>query len=121
MTATVPAMDFKPFAACRTSEGWWPIEIPSDSEPGIRYVVMVCPWGNATENICECRGYFHRSACKHQRMAMDALCGWTELQVGMDGNPRYVQTPEERNAKVCPRCQGPTTWKMEIVENDSPG
>lgn len=105
-------MELRPYQACRTSEAWIPMEVASESRPGERYVVHVCPWGNATENICECPGYFHRGRCKHQTQAMDALCGWTELQEPK----RYEQTDEQRKAKVCPRCGGPTSWQMEVAE-----
>lgn len=106
-------MDFKAYAACRTSEGWLPVEIASESQPGIRHVVLVCPWGNAVENICECPGYFHRGRCRHQAEAMDAVCGWTEQQVG-----QHAQTDEQRKQKICPRCGGPTTWKMEVIDDE---
>lgn len=105
-------MELKPYQACRTSEAWVPIEIPSHSDPQLRYVIHVCPWGNSTENICECPGYFHRGQCRHQKEAMDALCGWTELH----DPQRFVQTELERQNKICPRCKGPTTWKMEVAD-----
>jgi hypothetical protein len=100
-----------PVQVCRTSEGWWPVELPSASDPQMRYVVMVCPWGNAKENICECAGYTYRGECRHQVEAMDALCGWSELHEPK----RHVQTDEQRTNKVCPRCGGPTKWTMEVV------
>jgi hypothetical protein len=104
--------ELRPYQACRTAEGWTPITIHSESQSGLRYLVLVCPWGVGRENICECPGYFHRGQCKHQLQAMDALCGWTEFQEPA----RFIQTPEQRKAKVCPRCGGPTLWRMEVVE-----
>lgn len=104
-------MELRPYQACRTSDGWWPIEVPS-SKGDSRYVVLVCPWGNAVENICECAGYTYRGHCRHQTDAMDALCGWTELQEPK----KFTQTEEQRKHKVCPRCGGHTQWKMEVED-----
>lgn len=107
-------MELRPYQACRTSEGWWPVEVASSRDDGSRYVVMVCPWGNAVENICECAGYTYRGSCRHQVEAMDALCGWTELHEPQ----RFVQTDEQRQNKICPRCGGPAVWRMEVEEDE---
>lgn len=102
-----------------------PVDILSDSQTSqdgspLIYRVMVSPWENPRENICECKGYFYNNGrCKHQEMAQTARCGWTELQVvPPDWKPKYVQTPEQRKGKICPRCEGPTVWKMEVDEDE---
>ena len=105
-------MEIKPYQICRTSEGWTPISVESDSGPGT-YKVLVAPWGHPRDNICECGGYVYTGKCKHQERAMDRVCGWTELQVG-----EHKQTDEERKGMVCPRCKGETLWRMEVAEDE---
>jgi hypothetical protein len=102
----------KPYQACRTSEGWTPVTIASESGPG-SYKVLVAPWGHPRENICECPGYVYGGKCKHQEQAMDVVCGWTELQIG-----DFKQNSEQRKKKICPRCSGSTFWRMEVDEDE---
>lgn len=105
-------MEIKPYQICRTSEGWIPVTVPSSSNTGT-YMVLVAPWGHPRENICECPGYVFTGKCYHQEDAMDQVCGWTELQEG-----EYKQNKEQRANMVCPRCQGETLWRMEVVEDE---
>lgn len=113
--------EIRPYQACRTTEGWIPIEIPSTSREAI-YTVLVCPWQSPSENICECEGYLYGGYCKHQEMAQIAVCGWTELQVKPPKmEPEFVQTKAQRKNKICPRCGGPTLWRMEVDESDDAG
>lgn len=108
-------MELKPYQQCRSAEGWNPVSIRSSSSDMI-YLVLVCPWGNPRENICECPGYAYRGQCRHQIDAMDKVCGWTELQVKPDGTPSLEQTAQQRKDKMCPRCGGHTKWALEVVE-----
>lgn len=101
--------DLIPYQSCRRNEGWVPVNVASDSTKGLDYVVLVSPWGNPNDNICECPGYHFRGACKHQIIAMQKTCWWNEL----DGEP---QTEEQRQNKVCPRCKGPTRWELQVVD-----
>jgi hypothetical protein len=103
--------ELKPYQSCRTSEGWVPVLIPSETEKR-DYTVMVCPWNHYRENICECLGYLYGSHCKHQLAAQEKLCRWSESE-----GPEE-QTEEQRKNKVCPRCGGPTSWQLEIVDED---
>lgn len=77
------------------------------------YTVLVAPWGNPRENICECAGYFYRAKCQHQEKAMDLVCGWTEKQQTKD-----KQSAEQRASNQCPRCGGETLWRMDVEEEE---
>lgn len=101
-----------PVQVCRSLDGWLPVEIDSASDPDLTYVILVNPWGTAAESICECKSYEYRGRCKHQALALMRVCGWTELLSDQK------QTREERKGKICPRCEGHTTWTMEVVEDD---
>lgn len=115
-------MEIHPYQACRTTEGWVPIEIPSSSDPNVMYTILVCPWENPAENLCECPGYMFQGRCKHQAMAQMQVCGWTELQVKPPKmEPAFVQNEAQRKNKICPRCGGPTMWRMEVDESDDAG
>jgi len=114
-------MELKPYQVCTSSEGWIPIRIPSETNDEIVYTVFTSPWQRPNENICECPGFAFRGSCKHQAKAQSKRCDWTELQVDMNGKPRFVQTPEQREAKICPRCHSETVWRLEVDEQDSAG
>lgn len=103
-------MKIEAFQACRTTEGWIPIRMPSATSDDT-YTIMVCPWGLPRENICECAGYHYRGECRHQAEAMDRVCGWTAQQIG-----EYNQTEAQSKSKVCPRCGGPTIYRMEVID-----
>lgn len=104
--------EIRPYQQCRSLEGWHPIAVPSSTDPDQIYTVLVNPWGTAAESICECKGYTFGGKCKHQRHALKDICGWSEIY-----NPER-QTPEQRVGMVCPCCLSPTSWEMEVVEDD---
>lgn len=86
------------------------VEIASHSDPDVVYAVEVFDFEDPEEIICECEGFVYRGYCSHQQEAVDALCRWHEL----DGPEE--QTPEQRRAKICPRCGNETEWIMEVVD-----
>jgi hypothetical protein len=103
-------MELNPFQVCRRGEGWVPVKVASATSENMSYLVLVNPFGNPRENICECSGYVYRGQCRHQEEAMESVCYWTEK------NPRYAQTEAQRTNNVCPRCGGPTKWELEVIE-----
>lgn len=103
--------ELRPYQSCKSNEGWIPINVASDSRP-IDWVVMVCPWNHPRENICECPGYLYRGTCKHQVIADNAICRWTELE-----GPEE-QSEEQRKIKKCPRCGELTSWHLEVVDDE---
>lgn len=107
-------MNFRTFQVCRSTEGWSPVSVPSNSEPGTTYLVFVNPWGNVNENICECKGYLYRFRCSHQQEASDRLCGWIEGRPVGKNALVVEQTPHERKKKRCPMCAGPTKYEVEV-------
>ena len=102
------SMDLKPYQICRSNDGWLPVRILSTTDPENAYRVYVNPWGQEHENICECRGYTYTGHCKHQGMAADSVCGWSEIDC------LEQQTEFEKSHKKCPRCGGPTKVEVDI-------
>ena len=78
----------------------------SATDPEKTYLVLCNPWGSSTEHICDCEGYRYRGRCSHQERADMEVCRWSAL------GDTEMQTIEQRNENVCPRCGGST--KMEI-------
>lgn len=101
-------MSIVPALQCRSLDGWYPLEIESESDPDKSYVVHVNPWANRSEqHVCECKSYQYRGRCKHQREAHSRHCGWN----AMEGPEEPVSTPDGLE-KTCPRCGGPAGWAM---------
>lgn len=99
-----------PVQQCRSLDGWVPVEVPSRSEPDVRHVVLVNPWGDESESICQCKGYNYRGKCAHQQKAFDSICGWHQLE-----GPEKQRSWEEEEM-ICARCGGATMWTMEWVD-----
>lgn len=100
-------MNIIPALQCRTLDGWYPKEIPSESDEDKKYVIHVNPWANRSEqHVCECKSYQYRGHCKHQKLAHAQHCGWNEIE-----GPE-VASDEQRRERVCPRCEGPAMWAM---------
>lgn len=102
-------MELRPYQVCRSRDGWVPVQVPSGSQPDLTYLVLVNPWGNSRENVCECPGYTYRGTCKHQEFAGQSLCGWIEGELPLQDN-------EHREKKICPRCKGPSKWELDVIE-----
>ena len=102
-------MQFVTYQECRSNEGWQPVKVLSSKQDTF-YVVLVNPWGILEENICECKGYVYRGQCRHQGEAHQKVCKWND----QDGPE--VQTEEQEDNKVCPRCGGPTKTAIEVAE-----
>jgi hypothetical protein len=93
---------------CLSSEPWFEIVVPSQSEEDKFYHVKVpYPDDEVDEFICECLGFVHRGHCIHQEMVDATLCQWTEL----DGPE--VQSKSEKKSNICPRCGGETKRSTE--------
>lgn len=74
--------------------------------------MIVSPWGDFTENSCECEGYLYRAECAHQKIAHQKLCGWSEI-----GFQARQQTPDQMRLMVCPGCGGQTMWAFKELED----
>ncbi len=99
---------FKHIQVCTTRLGWQPVQVPSQSEPGKNHLVSVNLDIAFGQWVCDCKGFLYRGRCNHQIMAVDYVCFWQE------GDEE--QTPEERRARVCPRCMKRTRWEVVIDE-----
>lgn len=104
-----------PVQQCRSLDGWVPVEVESRTQPDVRYIVQTNPWGESSENICQCKGYTYRGTCAHQSIAANEICGWHELWA------REKQDEEQRKSMTCPRCKGPSQWVMEVQDNGRTG
>lgn len=106
-----------PYQSCRSNEGWVPIRVAS-SKPPLDYTVLVPPWGqNPRECICECTGYTYHGHCRHQEIAFENLCRWDALNGNEKRGPKE-QTQAQQEMKICPACGGPTSWQMEVVDDE---
>lgn len=110
--AMVYCVGIKLVQQCRSCEGWTPVEIQSQSDIDTKYVIMVSPWDDHNDNICDCKGYKFRGHCSHQYRASAAVCRWSETE-GPEG-----QTPRQKDEQECPRCGMPTKYQMEYVEDE---
>jgi hypothetical protein len=99
------------YQQCRSLDGWVPIEVGSRSQPGVTYVVLVNPWSDHSENICECKGYSFNGKCAHQKIASQKVCGWTEI-----GVRAKTQTENQKRLMECPACGGRTMWAFKMLE-----
>lgn len=105
-------MTLAAYQQCRTLDGWVPIAVGSRSMPGEIYIVLVNPWGEVAENICECAGYEYRGECAHQQIARQKVCGWRDI----DARAKQ-QTDAQRKLMVCPGCGGKTMWAFKPLED----
>lgn len=97
---------FHAYQACIKGVGWQPVEVPSSSGDET-YVVLVNPWGITHENLCHCQGYIYRGHCRHQQIAADSVCRWSELRAPDS------QTRQQHKDRICPSCGGPTKYEIE--------
>lgn len=93
--------------ACSTQTGWITVEIPSQSDQSVYYLVTIPPWDRGDVNVisCECQSYEFRGWCRHQEEALDQLCKWNEK----DGIPQI-------NVNVCPECEAKT--RLVIIDDN---
>lgn len=94
---------------CVSAEPWFEIQVPSASEKGKVYRVLV-PWPDDQINdlTCECKGFIHRGHCHHQEIAFESICRWTSRE-GLE-----EQTPEQYREHICPRCGEETISEAEF-------
>jgi hypothetical protein len=85
-----------------------PIEVPSHSEPGKVYTVLII--SEDEDPVCECEGFEFRGHCSHQQEALAKQCHWDEGYA--DAEP---QSDILYHEEICPRCGGPTEWYMEVI------
>jgi hypothetical protein len=100
-------MEIKPYQICVSADGWYPIRIESSNQDQY-YTVMVSPWGEQNDHICECAGYTYRGSCRHQEAAQRYRCAWKEIESDVK------QTEDKKEEMICPRCGGPTKWAIEV-------
>jgi hypothetical protein len=101
-------MSIKSTHRCAQVGDWNTITVPSQSEKGKYYEVLIMGATDLDEVICECQSYHYRGQCKHQIEALDRLCSWSS-NIGPE-----QQTEEEYKHKICPRCGQPTERVLEL-------
>ena len=106
-SARLPRVDITSVQECLNDGYMTEVIVRSHTDRDRLYTVLVQTPDETQEVICECEGYVFRGYCKHQKQAMEALCKWTE-KIGPE-----AQTNEQRKDKICPRCGGPTEWRMD--------
>lgn len=102
---------------CRSRDGLQVVPVRSHTDQQKVYNVLSNVWGNVNEYVCQCKGYVNRGKCRHQQEAAQHLCGWADVMDNGQWNP-LAQTDEQADAKVCPKCGGPTMYVLELVEED---
>jgi hypothetical protein len=100
-------MEIRPYQICASADGWYPIRVES-SDQDQYYTVMVCPWGEPQDHICECAGYTYRGSCRHQDLAQRFRCGWKEIE------SETKQNKLEKEDMKCPKCGGLTKWTIQV-------
>lgn len=85
---------------CTRNGPYTEVQVPSHSEPGKTYNVLVVDPEDPEESICECEGFSFRGICKHLDEAVDELCYWDSNQES--------QSMRQKIHHICPRCGGPT-------------
>lgn len=83
--------------------------IPSHSVPGKMYTVAIIDL-DSDELVCECDGYQFRGTCSHLAEAKEQVCRWNDV----DGPE--LQTVEQHECMVCPRCGRETEWTESDLE-----
>ena len=82
---------------CKQLQGFFPLEIASESDPDKSYIVTVDPWANRSElHVCTCNAFRYKGRCKHQKKAHLQICGWNELD-----SDRKME-----KEGICPGCGG---------------
>lgn len=102
--------------ACPAMRQHAKLEMPSTSSEGVTYTIEV----SMVQGIvtCTCPGFRFRGTCHHTQL-LEEKCGWAAGEPGAE-----VQTKEQREGCVCPRCGSAT---IEVVgaavpmEDDSEG
>jgi hypothetical protein len=96
---------------CKSLQGKYPMEIPSESDPGKSYIVIVDPFANRSElHECECGAYRYKGRCKHQVVAHLSMCNWTELS-----KDRSLDE-HRREAMICPKCGNDLVYGLWEIE-----
>lgn len=94
---------------CVSAEPWFEIQVPSVSEEGKVYRVLVAwPDNEADDLLCECKSFIYRGHCSHQIIAFKTLCRWRSEE-----GPEE-QTMEQRRKHICPRCGDETISEAEF-------
>lgn len=98
-------MNFSQVQMCISNQPWYSIKVRSDTNPRLVYSLKIpLPDDPKEEIICQCQGYIHRGACKHQGIADMMRCGWQE------GDPESQIEPG-----YCPRC-GNQTYTETVIK-----
>jgi hypothetical protein len=100
-------MEIRPYQICVSADGWYPIRVESSNQDQ-HYTVMVCPWGEPQDHICECAGYTYRGSCRHQDLAQRYRCAWKQLESDVQQNDSEIKDMK------CPKCGGPTKWTIQV-------
>jgi hypothetical protein len=100
-------MEIRPYQICVSADGWYPIRVESSNQDA-HYTVMVSPWGEQDDHICECAGYTYRGSCRHQELAQRFRCGWKAIESDI------VQNESQKQDMTCPKCSGQTKWTIEV-------
>lgn len=82
---------------CNTVGHFQEFIIPSKTNPGLDYKVLIHPLDPKNKSFCECEGFHFRKHCSHIDIASNWRCDWIE-------GKGVRQSIEEQVNHKCPKC-----------------
>lgn len=86
--------------------------VKSHSNPDRSYTVLVNPYVNKREFVCDCTGFEFRGECRHQFDALKKVCWWP-IRPDIES---LEQSPIQELENTCPNCGGLTKYEVRAAD-----